>query len=155
MVTTTTEVRPEIPMTPSRPTTPAQSALFRERYGAPRPWSRPVTIGLVLLLAVAGLAWLLWAAAAQSSSPVSAQLQGYEVESEHLVSVTVTVARRHGDPVRCEVYAQAADRSIVGEQTFEIPAGNPGIVTVEHDIPTEREAVEGVLRGCTVSGAAS
>jgi hypothetical protein len=148
MVTTTTYVRPQIPMTP-------HSNLLRERYGVPRRWSRAVTIALVSLLAVAGLAWVLWAAAAQSAPPVSAQLQGYEVESEHRTSVVVTVARRHGDPVRCEVYAQAADYSVVGEQTFEIPAGDPGTVTVEHDIPTEREAVQGLLRSCTVSGSGS
>jgi hypothetical protein len=113
-----------------------------------------VAITLVSLLAAAGVAWVLWAAAAQSSPPVSPQLQGYDVESEHRISVVVTVARREGDAVQCEVYALAADHSVVGEQSFQIPAGDPGTVTVEHDIPTEREAVQGVLRSCTVSGSA-
>ena len=152
MVTTTTLVRPEIPMTPDARSTPTDSALLRERYGAPRRWSRPVAIVLVSLLALAGLAWVLWAAAARSSPAVSAQLRSYEVESEHLTSVVVIVARRDGDPVRCEVYAQAADHSVVGEQTFDVSAGEPGTLTVQHDIPTEREAVAGVLRTCAVAG---
>ena len=141
-------------MTHTPPPPPGDSALLEERYGAPRRWSRPVAIALVSVLAVVGLAWVLWAAAVQSSPPVSAQLRGYEVESEHRISVFVTVTRRHGDPVRCEVYAQAADQSIVGEQTFDLPAGDPGTVTVERAIPTEREAVAGVLRSCAVAGSA-
>jgi len=127
------------------------SALLRERYGAPARWSRPLGVAVVSALALAGLAWLLWAAAAGSSPAVSAQLQTFEVTSEHQTSVTLTVVRRDGDPVRCEVYALAADYSVVGERAFVIPAGEAGAVTVEEHITTEREAVNARLRSCEVA----
>ncbi|MDQ3166602.1 MAG: DUF4307 domain-containing protein [Actinomycetota bacterium] len=106
----------------------------------------------VALVAVAGLGWLLWTATALSSPPVSAQLRGFAIESEHLTSVTITVLRRQGDAVRCHVYAQAIDHATVGERSFDIPAGEAGTITVEQDIVTERAAVSGVLRSCEVAG---
>ena len=128
-----------------------EATLLRERYGAPPRWSRPVAIALVSVVALVGLAWLLWAALAGSSPLVSAQVQRFEVASEHRISVTLTVERREPEAVRCEVYAQASDHSVVGERTFEIPAGGASRVTVEKTITTEREAVNALLRGCEVA----
>ena len=134
---------------------PDEAALLRERYGTRPRWSRPVGVALVSVVALVGLAWLIWAALAGSSPAVSAQVRGFEVTSEHRISVTLTVVRRDGDPVRCEVYAQASDYSVVGERTFQIPAGEAGSVTVDETITTERQAVNARLRGCEVVPSAS
>ncbi len=137
---------------PTRPR-PAQEApgLLAERYGAPPRWSRPVLLTAVALLAAVALAWLLWAAATQSSPAVSAQLESFQVRSEHRMTVTVVVLRRQGDPVRCEVYAEAADLVVVGELGFDVPGGAAGTVTVTRHIETERAATTAVLRACEVS----
>lgn len=138
----------------SRPTQEA-SPLRAERYGAPPRWSRPVTVAAVALLAAAALAWLLWAAVAQSSPAVSARLESFEAQPEHRMTVTVAVLRRQGDPVRCEVYAEAADHVVVGELGFDVPGGAAGTVTVTRHIETERAATTAVLRTCEVAPPAS
>jgi len=137
------------------PTPPggATSDLLAERYGRAPRRSRFAGLAAVAVVAVAGLAWVVWAAA-NSPAAVSGQLQGLQVESGSQVTVTVTVFRRNGDAVRCQVYAQAADRTIVGESTFDIPPGEPGTVTVDHGITTERPAISGALRTCEVAPAA-
>jgi len=104
----------------------------------------------VAVVGVAALAWVIWAAAS-SPTAVVGQLQGWQIESGSRVKVTVTVTRRNGDAVRCQVYAQAADRTTVGESTFNLSAGEPGTVTVDHRITTERPAISGALRTCEVS----
>jgi len=110
----------------------------------------PLTVAVVALVVAAGLAWLVWVATVHSTPPVSAEVRGFVVESEDMTSVTIDVLRREGDAVRCEVYAEATDHAVVGERTFELPAGAPGTVTIERSIPTEREAVLAGLRGCEV-----
>lgn len=142
-------------MTHPRSQNPAEDALLRERYGLASRWSRPLVIALASVVAVASLAWLLWAAAADSSRTVSAQVQRFEVTSPHQVSVTLTVVRPQGDPVRCEIYAQASDLSVVGERTFGVPAGEARRLTLVENITTEREAVNALLRSCEVAGSAS
>ena len=42
--------------------------------------------------------------------------------------------------------AQAADHSVVGERTVELPAGDAAPTRPEIDVETEREAVTGVLK---------
>ena len=63
--------------------------------------------------------------------------------------------RRNYDPKLCEVYAQAPDHSVVGERTVEVPAGETGVVTVEAQITTERQAVTALLRSCEVAGSSA
>ncbi len=131
------------------PTPPsgATSQLLTERYGGAPRWSRALGLAAVVVLTVAGIAWVVWAAASWSSA-VRAELQAYQIASGHRVTVTVTVHRQDGAAVRCEVYAQAPDHTIVGESTFQIPAGDARTVTVAHDVTTERPAVAAVLRSC-------
>lgn len=130
------------------PTT--STSLLEERYGRSRRVSRPVRIALVAVLAAVGTGWVLWAAAHFSYPPVSAQVRAFTVESDHAVTVTLSVARRGSPPVRCDVYAEAADSTVVGERTVEIPAGGDETVTLTRRITTERAAVSARLRGCAV-----
>ncbi len=141
-----------MPRTPT-PFVGASTELLAERYGRAPRWSRLAGLAAVAVVGVAGLAWVVWAAVS-SPAAVFGQLQGWQIESGSRVKVTVTITRRNGDAVRCQVYAQAADRTTVGESTFDLPAGEPGSVTVDHGITTERPAISGDLRTCEVAPAA-
>lgn len=129
--------------------------VLEERYGKPPRWSRLIAVVVVALLATAGVAWVIWAGLAHSSPPVSAQMRSYEVRNAHETDITLMVDRRDGDAVECVVYAQSENRSIVGESTIVIPAGDPGTTTAEATVTTERRAVSGALQSCEVTDSPS
>ena len=116
-----------------------------DRYGtAGRPrWLWPVIAAVGVLI---GIAWAAWVGF--QPKPVSAQLYGYEVVDDHRVDVTLDVHRPDPLVVRCTVYAQAEDHSIVGEKTVTVPADDREDVRVSISLETERRAVNGVLRMC-------
>ena len=64
------------------------------------------------------------------------------------MDVTLDVHRPDPLAVRCTVYAQAEDHSIVGEKTVTVPADDREDVRVSISLETERRAVNGVLRTC-------
>jgi hypothetical protein len=129
--------------------------MLEERYGKPPAWSRLIAVVIAALLVTAGVAWVIWAGLAHSSPPVSAQLRTYEVRNAHATDVTLVIERSDGDAVVCRVYAQSENRTIVGERTIDVPAGDPGTTTVEATIETERRAVSGALESCEVTGSSS
>lgn len=120
-----------------------------ERYGAPRPWARPLAIGFTVLLALAGISWLLWAGLYHSQPAVSAQLRAFSVLDERTVSATIDVEREAGVAATCLLEAQAADHFVVGERQVDIPAGPQEALTLTYRIQTERPATNAVLDGCS------
>ena len=120
-----------------------------ERYGAPRPWARPLAIGFTVLLALAGISWLLWAGLYHSQPAVSAQLRAFSVLDGRTVSATIDVEREAGVAATCLLEAQAADHFVVGERQVDIPAGPQEALTLTYRIQTERPATNAVLDGCS------
>ncbi|MFZ0141092.1 MAG: DUF4307 domain-containing protein [Aeromicrobium sp.] len=118
---------------------------LEERYGGRRRprWLWPVVAAVGVLL---GIAWAAWVAF--QPRPVTAELYGYEVVDDHQVKVTLDVHRPEPLDVRCTVYAQAKDHSIVGEKTVTVPADDREKTRVSVSLETERRAVTGVLRTC-------
>ncbi|MGH3456973.1 DUF4307 domain-containing protein [Aeromicrobium sp.] len=116
-----------------------------DRYGTRgrRRWLWPVvaTVGVVL-----GVIWAAWIAF--QPRPVTAELYGYDVVDDHRVDVTLNVHRPKPIAVRCTVYAQSLDHSVVGEKTVDVPAGDRETTRVSISLQTERRAVTGVLRTC-------
>lgn len=118
------------------------------RYGSrqrPR-WFWPTIAAIGISLGVAFAAWVGF-----QKDPVSAQLWGYEVINDSQVAVSLDIVRPDPVAVECTVYAQAADHSIVGEKTVEVPKSDEEQVRVTIDIQTERRGVNGVLRTCVVA----
>lgn len=111
----------------------------------------PGWVLVAVVVAVVGVAWLAWAAWGASRDPVRAQLTAFDVVSPSSVEVRIEVYRRGGEAVRCEVYAQAYDHGIVGEDSVDLAAGAPGTTVVTTSVTTERPAVAGMLRGCEVA----
>lgn len=115
------------------------------RYGTTRRprWFWPLVTVVGVVMGVAFAAWVGF-----QDKPVTGRLYGYDVVDDNLVSVTLDVIRPEPIDVRCTVYAQAADHSIVGEKTVDVPADGADKTRVAIDIETERRAVNGVLRTC-------
>jgi len=122
------------------------------RYGAPSPARRRALVGLVVLVAAAGLAWLAWAAIYQSTPKVQSDSTGFEIVDDHSATAEFTVVRSDADiRATCFLRAIAEDHSIVGELTEAI---RPGAETtqVKVTIRTERRATTVELLGCTAPG---
>jgi hypothetical protein len=120
-----------------------------ERYGAPRPWARPLTIGLAVVLALAGGAWLLWAGLHHAQPEVSARLRTFRVLDGQTVSATIDLEREPGTAATCLLEAQASDHFVVGEREVSVPAGPREALTLTYRIETERPATNAVLDGCS------
>lgn len=118
---------------------------LRERYGRrTRPrwlWLTVAGVGIAL-----GVAWAAWVGFQHPG--VNAELRSYDVIADDRVEVTVEVYRPDPVAVRCTVYAQAADYSVVGEKSRDLPAGGGELSEVTVTVETSRPAVNGVLRGC-------
>lgn len=125
--------------------------VLERRYGATRTPRWPLVLA-ASVLGVVAIAWVAWVALDQAGRPLSYQLHGYDVVSDNETVVTIELSRDDGAATRCEVYAQAADHSNVGERVVTIPAGDPGTIRVEKSIRTDRRAVNGVLRTCRLVG---
>jgi len=108
-------------------------------------------IGLAAVLAVAGLAWLLWAAVIGANPPVTSRLLAFKVVSETQVTATVQVDRSKPVEASCRIQAKAADFSIVGELTLTVPADSPRQQTLPATLTTQRTATSVVLIGCTTA----
>jgi len=115
------------------------------RYGTsnrPR-WFWPLIAAIGIIIGIALAAWVGF-----QDKPVTARVYGYVVVDDHLVTVKLDVVRPKPLDVECTVYAQAADHSVVGEKTIELPSSQQEELRISIDIETERRAVTGVLRTC-------
>ncbi|GAA1449064.1 hypothetical protein GCM10009641_78440 [Mycobacterium cookii] len=115
-----------------------------DRYGAPAPWRRPVTITLAVALAVVGLGWLGWTAWFHSTPAVTSDLVTFEVTSDYEVAARLDVRLDDGVDASCRLRALAEDKTAVGELEFSPAAGVNEVV-----IRTERRATSVEKLGCT------
>ena len=107
-----------------------------------------VTIGIGVAVA---LSWLIWAALFHSRPAVASQVSAYSVVSDTAIDLTLTVDRRDpAQPVTCQVVAQAADFSTVGEQQVPVAAAAARVVDLKLTLVTLRRAVTATVKGCTV-----
>ncbi len=122
-----------------------------ERYGRPSRSARVLLAVLVLVVVGGGLVWLVRTAVQQSSPDVNAGVVAFEVVSEQRTDVTVDVVRAVTTAVRCEVYAQAADKQVVGERLVQLPAAPAGTERVTVTIRTERQATTAEVGSCSAA----
>ncbi len=118
---------------------------LQQRYGrTARPrWFWPTIAAIGVTLGVAFAAWVGF-----QEDPVSARVYSYDIASDNQVTVSLDVVRPDPLDVRCTVFAQALDHSIVGEKTVDVAGSANEVERIEIDIQTERRAVTGTLRTC-------
>ncbi|MGJ9421223.1 DUF4307 domain-containing protein [Aeromicrobium sp. CF3.5] len=123
----------------------SNSTDLQQRYGrTARPsWFWPTVAAIGVTIGVAFAAWVGF-----QKDPVSARVYSYDIASDNLVTVNLDVVRPDPLDVRCTVYAQALDHSIVGEKTVDVASSSQEVERIEIDIQTERRAVTGTLRTC-------
>ncbi|MCW2750161.1 MAG: hypothetical protein JWR83_1271 [Aeromicrobium sp.] len=115
------------------------------RYGTKRRprWFWPAITAVGVSIGVGFAAWI-----ALQSTPVTAEVHGYDVVDAHHVTVSLNISRPDPIAVECTVYAQSADHAIVGEKTVTVPPSKSRDIRFSIDVKTERKAVNGVLRTC-------
>ena len=118
-----------------------------QRYGAPAPWRRPVTIVVAALVAVVALVWLAWTAWFHSTPAVESELVGFDVTSDHETRATLQVSLDGDVEATCRLRAYAEDHTTVGEVAFTPTDGVNEVV-----VRTERRATTVEKLGCTAPG---
>jgi hypothetical protein len=118
------------------------------RYGTRRRprWLWPVISAVGITLGIAFAAWVGF-----QDKPVSAQVFNYEVVDDHQVTMTLEIHRPEPRAVSCTVFAQAADHTVVGEKTVEVPPSDEETILLDVTVQTELRAVNGVLRTCELA----
>ncbi len=118
------------------------------RYGRRTGRRRLPVVAAVVVVAGAGLTWLLWVAVWHSNPPVASRLLTFEVTSPTSVVAVIEVERSEDVVASCRIQAKSADFAIVGESTLTVPADAPRRQTLRAVITTQRPATA-VLVGCT------
>ena len=122
------------------------------RYGTPSRARRPVVVGVVVLLAVAGLTWLFWVISFHGRPQVTSEMVGFRVDGQHAVVARFSVVRRDADvTASCLLRAYADDHSVVGEVTVPVTGGQTSR-SISTSVRTERRATTVDLVGCTAPG---
>ena len=126
--------------------------LLADRYGR-RHRRRPVLVGAVVVLAVAGLAWVGWAFWSTSTPKVTSTLVSTPEIAAHSATFRLKV-RLADDDVRatCVVRAYAEDHTPVGELSFTLTDPPGRSFTVIRTMRTERQATAVDSVGCTAPG---
>lgn len=131
-------------------TDPDAAARLARRYPPPprHHWWVPVAI----VLAVAGVAWLVWAGGHGAIEAVTARVDSFVVRSDAQIDVTVTIDRP--DPSRgatCQLYAQAVTYDRVGELTVTVPPGGERLTRQQIELRTFKRATTAVIDSCAAS----
>lgn len=130
------------------PPTPARPAA---RYGdAPSPRRRRVLIAVIAALAVAGVAFVVWAGLASAQRDVRWDDVGYDVVDNTTVTVTFNVVKDPGATVQCRLKALNGSFAEVGLATVEIGPAVERAVQRTATIRTQERAVTAVVDRCVV-----
>jgi hypothetical protein len=127
------------------------AARLARRYPPARPqrWWIPAA----LVLAVVGVVWLVWAGAYGATGTVTARVDAFQVRSDTMVEVTVSVDRP--DPklgAECLLYAQAVTFDRVGETRITIAPGGNGLTTIRSELRTFKRATTAATESCRTTG---
>jgi hypothetical protein len=136
---------PEAPLStavPSRTPPP-------DRYGrAPSRARRLALLAGIGLLAVLGLAWVVWAGLGQASADVRWTDLGYRVIDDSRVTVTYDVGKDPGATAVCSLRAIDQYKSAVGITRVTIGPTRERVTRRTDPVRTSARAVTGVVQDC-------
>lgn len=110
-------------------------------------------IAVAAILALVGAAWLIWAGSFGATGTITARVDAFEVRSDTVINVTVTVDRP--DPkvaAECRLYAQAVTYDRVGETRVQVAPGGAGLTTVKLQLRTFKRATTAAVESCRAIG---
>jgi hypothetical protein len=118
---------------------------YEERYGAAKATRWPA---VALVVAILGIAWLMWSALYHSNPPLRSQLVSFTIESDREASVRYFIERQDSQQVVvCTLIARDYDKNIVGQIDQEIGAGKSKVELVTL-VPTRSTAVNADVSSC-------
>jgi hypothetical protein len=121
-----------------------------QRYGSPSGTRTKAVVALAVVVAAAGLSWLVWVMLVHGRPEVQSSLVSFRAEGQHAAVARFDVVRRSADiEASCLLRALAADHTIVGELDVAVGPGGPTTQTLEKSIRTERAATSVDLVGCS------
>jgi len=102
------------------------------------------------LLAVIGLAWVVWAGLGQADRDVRWTDLGYDVIDDSRVSVTYDVGKDPSATAVCSLQALDVRKSAVGIAQVTIGPAERRVTRHTDEVRTSALAVTGLVRDCTV-----
>ena len=132
-------------------TDPDAAARLARRY--PKRRRTHAWIPIALLLAAAGALWLVWAGGYGATATVTARVDAFEVRSDTLIDVTVTVDRPDaGRAAECLLYSQAVTYDRVGETKIRVEPGGANLTMLNVELRTFKRATTAAVEGCRAVG---
>ncbi len=115
------------------------------RYGDAARRPRPGGVAVVVVLATAFVAWVVWAALGAADSGPRAEVTGFRIDSPELMQVRVRLTARSDGRASCTVQAVDRTREVVGVARVDLGPRRP-----ERWIPvrTRDRAVTATVGGC-------
>ncbi|MBD3778759.1 MAG: DUF4307 domain-containing protein [Micrococcales bacterium] len=117
------------------------------RYGRP-PTSRRATRAAVAVLAVLGLAVVVWLGVGQARTPVRWDEVGFRVDGPTSTEVTFDVTKDPDATAVCRVQALSEGYAEVGVRTVEVGPAGTRTQRVTATILTAEQAVTAVVESC-------
>lgn len=130
--------------------TQSEQARIAARY--PNRGSRRLALAVTLLLATAGLIWVVWTGLYHALPPVSGRVSSFQVMSDEEVRLVLTVDRPDPSvPATCTVIAQAVSFERVGQLDVKVPSSDVALADIPVVIRTLSRATSVSLLSCSPS----
>jgi hypothetical protein len=104
----------------------------------------------IALLAVVGLAWVVWAGLGAAQREVRWSEVGYDVVDDTTVEVTFTVVKDPSATAACRLEALNGRYAQVGLTTVEVGPAEQRAVSRTATVRTQERAVTGLVDSCTL-----
>ncbi|GLJ62080.1 hypothetical protein GCM10017576_22100 [Microbacterium barkeri] len=121
-----------------------------ERYGRIPRRSRRIAWIAGIALAALAVGWFGWSTMQTAAAEVDFDDLGYEVRSEHEVSVTFQITSGSRESVACALEALDEQFGVVGWRIVEYPPSDAVSASHTESIPTVAEATTGIVKSCWV-----
>ncbi len=133
------------------PVPPAVAARLDERYGRTTSVRRRrLALAAGVVAAALALAWLVWAGLGGNGASVSSTDVGFRIVGDSAVAFTYDVSKDPSRSATCTLQALDRSNGTVGITTVTIGPSRQQVTRTTSTIRTSAEAVNAVVRECTL-----